>query len=145
MEQVAEVAEVKKVSIRPNTEGMIKTKGGSFHKNDFIGTTLAGLTVAQVKTIAEEVGVDVTKYEHLNAGQQRMTIGNALRKMAPEGSETAGLIADEARAAKEVNAAEAVAKAEAKEAAKQAKADAKAAAKLAKADAKKPAEHHDAK
>jgi Ser-tRNA(Ala) deacylase AlaX len=60
---------------------MVKTAGGSYHKDDFIGTTLAGLTVDQVRVIAVECGLDTDKYAHLNPGQIRMTLGNSLRKM----------------------------------------------------------------
>lgn len=74
--------EVKKTVIRPDTSKMVKAKGGSFHKDDFIGNTLSGLSVDQVKVIATEMGLDVEKYAHLNPGQIRMTLGNALRKLA---------------------------------------------------------------
>lgn len=70
-----------KTTIRPNIANMVKTKGGSYHKDDFIGTTLAGLTVLQVVHIARECGLDTSKYTHLNPGQQRMTLGNQLRKL----------------------------------------------------------------
>lgn len=70
-----------KTTIRPNIANMVKTKGGSYHKDDFIGTTLAGCSVDQVKVIAVEVGVEVGKYAHLNPGQIRMTLGNTLRKL----------------------------------------------------------------
>lgn len=77
-----------KVAIRPNIANMVKTKGGSYHKDDFIGTTLNGLTVSQVKVIATECGLDVSKYAHLNPGQQRMTLGNSLRKLTNMVDET---------------------------------------------------------
>lgn len=70
-----------KAKIRPNIANMIKTPGGSFHKDDIIGNALAGLTPEQVKHIATEIGIDVGKYAHLNNGQQRMTIGGILRKL----------------------------------------------------------------
>jgi uncharacterized membrane protein len=149
-----------KTTIRPNIANMVKTKGGSYHKDDFIGTTLAGLTVAQVKVIATECGLDVSKYEHLNAGQQRMTLGNSLRKLTNMVDETplTGPALDKAMAAnkdaescrdqieelansmketaEEAAAAKEAAKAEAKaakEAAAAAKKAEKAAAKAAKA------------
>lgn len=134
MEQVVEATEVKKVSIRPNTAGMVKTKGGSFHKDDFIGTTLAGLSVAQVKEIAAGLGIEVGKYDHLNAGQQRMTIGNALRKLAAD-EEKANQIAAAADDLKEENEQVAADKVAAKEAAKVEKEAKKAAEKAAKAQA----------
>ena len=70
-----------KAKIRPNIANMIKTPGGSFHKDDAIGNALAGLTLEQVKHIAVETGIDVGKYAYLNNGQQRMTIGGILRKL----------------------------------------------------------------
>jgi len=70
-----------KTTIRPNIKNMIKTPGGSFHKDDTIGNALDGLTLEQVKHIATETGIDVGKYAHLNNGQQRMTIGGILRKL----------------------------------------------------------------
>lgn len=70
-----------KTTIRPNIKNMVKTPGGSFHKDDTIGNALAGLTLTQVKYIATETGIDVGKYAHLNNGQQRMTIGGILRKL----------------------------------------------------------------
>lgn len=137
-----------KTSIRPNIANMVKTKGGSYHKDDFIGSVLAGLTVDQVKAVATECGLDVAKYSHLNPGQQRMTLGNSLRKLTNMVDENglegavldkavdANLAAEKARdqieelaaEMKEANEAAAAEKAAAKE---QAKAE-KAAAKPAK-------------
>lgn len=69
-----------KPKIRPNIANMVKGPGGSYHKDDAIGNLLSGLSVEQVMTIASESGVDVSKYDHLNNGQKRMTIGGILRK-----------------------------------------------------------------
>ena len=80
MEELAQSTEPVKTAIRPNIANMVKTKGGSYHKDDFIGTTLAGLTVEQVLNVGKENGIDISKYAHLNPGQQRMTVGNILRK-----------------------------------------------------------------
>ena len=77
-----------KTTIRPNIANMVKTAGGSFHKADFVGETLNGLTVDQVKEIGAELGLDVGKYSHLNPGQIRMTIGNKLRKTTKDVPET---------------------------------------------------------
>lgn len=74
------MTEVKKTTIRPNTANMVKS-GGSYHKPDFIGLALAGLTVAQVSLVAVAAGLDTAKYAHLNPGQQRMTLGNQMRKL----------------------------------------------------------------
>jgi len=84
-----EATEVKKVAIRPDISKMVKTKSGSYHKDDFIGHALDGLTLAQVKQIAGEVGLDPAKYAHLNNGQQRMTLGSQLRKITAEGADEA--------------------------------------------------------
>ena len=59
----------KKTTIRPNIANMVKTAGGSYHKDDFVGNALAGLTLDQVKNISSEIGLDPSKYEHLNNGQ----------------------------------------------------------------------------
>ena len=75
------IAHPEKTSIRPNVEGMVKTKSGSYHKDDFLGHALDGVTVEQVKQIAVEMGIDTGKYDRLNPGQQRMNIGNRLRAM----------------------------------------------------------------
>ena len=79
-----------KAKIRPNISDMVKTAGGSFHKDDFIGNALAGLALAQVIHIAQECGIVAVKYNHLNNGQIRMTLGGVLRKLTklpevPEG------------------------------------------------------------
>lgn len=81
--------------IRPDVSKMIKTATGSYHKDDFVGSALAGLSVAQVLLVAVAVGLDDSKYSHLNPGQQRMTLGNQLRRMCAhfveEGLEGAAL------------------------------------------------------
>ena len=149
-------ATAEKARIRPNTANMVKTKGGSYFKDDFIGTTLNGLTVDQVKVIATECELDVGKYSHLNPGQQRMTLGNRLRALvamqSEDGLEGEALdaalasnktaeelrdrIEDMATGMKQANVEAAANAKEAKEAAKAAKAaaakEAKAAAKAAK-------------
>jgi len=150
MEQAQETT---KTAIRPDTSKMVKAKGGSFHKDDFLGHALAGLSVEQVKSIANTVGVEVSKYEHLNPGQQRMTIGNKLRALTKDVDENGldGAALDKAVAAnvesekirdqisvlaEEMKEAGAAAKAEAaaaKEAAKAEKAEAAAAKKAAAA------------
>lgn len=134
-----------KAKIRPNTEGMVKGKGGSFHKDDFVGTNLAGLTIDQVKAIATDIGIDAAKYDHLNVGQQRMNLGNRIRPLVTHKDgqkEEAGEaidanrdrvveMADGFRAANESAAAEAAA---AKEAEKAERAAAKKPAKVKVSD-----------
>ena len=140
-----------KAKIRPNISNMIKTPDGSFHKDDFIGNVLAGLTLAQVIHIARECGIDTTKYGHLNNGQIRMTLGGVLRKLTklPEFGfdRTADQMDSDDKAAavraqittlagdfRDANKAADAARIAEKEAAIKAKADAKAAAKLEKVE-----------
>jgi hypothetical protein len=140
-----------KARIRPNVANMVKSSGGSFHKDDFIGNALAGLNLEQVKTIAADLGLDPSKYSHLNNGQQRMALGNSLRKMAgalePSGWPADGGLKDEfvmardrieaaASSFREQNAADKAANDQLKA---NAKAE-KAAAKAAKTSKKKVAE-----
>lgn len=115
-----------KTSIRPDVSKMIKTANGSYHKDDALGHALAGLTVDQVKTIGTDLGVEVGKYAHLNPGQQRMNIGNALRRISAD-PEALEKIVNLAGTFKEGNAAKAEAEAAEKAAAKAAKAAEKAA------------------
>jgi hypothetical protein len=146
----AETTAVEKTRISPKIEDMVKTKSGSFHKDDFIGGTLDGLNIDQVKEIAKELGLDANKYDHLNVGQQRMNLGNRLRAMTArnEGhSEEAAATVDKARDTVEsmadgfraTNEAEAAAEAETKAAAK-AKAEKAAAAKPSKVKEPAPIE-----
>ena len=72
---------VAKARIRPNITNMVKGPNGSYHKDDVIGNVLAGLSVDQVLFIATECGVDISKYDNLNNGQKRMTVGGILRKL----------------------------------------------------------------
>lgn len=140
---MTETTATEKTRISPKTETMVKTKDGSFHKDDFVGSTLAGLNIDQVKAIAAELGIEANKYDHLNVGQQRMNIGNRLRALTAHKDgmkEEAAAKIDENRdtadrmatAFRETNAAAAEVAAKEAEAAKEAKAAAKAAAKPAK-------------
>lgn len=150
------MTEVKKTTIRPDTANMTKTPGGNFHKPDYIGNALAGLTVVQVLAIAVAVGLNADKYSHLNPGQQRMTLGNSLRKLTnivevplidgkPD-QKTVDLneaayavrttVEDMAEAAREANEAAKQAKANEKAALAESKKAAKDAAAKAKTEAK---------
>lgn len=56
----------------------------SKHNNDIVAQALNGLSLETVYDIAQEmteihVTDLLTKYEHLNAGQQRMSLGNRIR------------------------------------------------------------------
>lgn len=79
MEATTEVTA--KAKIRPNIANMVKGPNGGYHKGDVIGNVLAGLSVVQVLFIATECGVDISKYDNLNNGQKRMTVGGILRKL----------------------------------------------------------------
>lgn len=79
MEATTEVTA--KAKIRPNVANMVKGPNGSYHKDDVIGNVLAGLSVVQVLFVATECGVDISKYDNLNNGQKRMTVGGILRKL----------------------------------------------------------------
>ncbi len=43
-----------------------------------------GLDLAALAAVASEYGIDASAYSHLNAGQQRMNVGNRLRKLVPK-------------------------------------------------------------
>ena len=79
MEATTEVTA--KARIRPNIANRVKGPNGSYHKGDVIGNVLSGLSVDQVLFIATECGVDISKYDNLNNGQKRMTVGGILRKL----------------------------------------------------------------
>lgn len=133
-ETQAPTAEPAKTVIRPDISKMVKTAGGSYHKDDFIGNALVGLTVEQVKEVGKEVGIDVSKYDHLNPGQQRMNVGNALRRIAAN-EEAAEKIAAKAAIFKQANAEAAEKESKAKAEAKARKEAEKAAAEQARKDA----------
>ncbi len=147
---------VAKTTIRPNTENYVTAKSGTGKRtqriDDFVARTLDGKTLAEVESGAQSLGIE-NKWGHLNPGQQRMLIGNALRQAtrrtkeplsesaitavfgepaAPYDEEAAAKAKAEAAAKRE---ADAKAKAEAK-AKKAEEAAAKKAAKEAEAAAK---------
>ena len=52
----------------------------SLHNGDIIAIALLGMTVDEVKEVADSMGVeDTNKYDALNIGQQRMNLGNRIR------------------------------------------------------------------
>lgn len=145
-EQAVETATPAKTVIRPNLKNYIRAKSGSGKRShridDLTARTLAGKSLDEIKSGSNLLGIDSTKWSHLNAGQQRMLIGNAIRKLLQDEknplSEQAlkdvfGAPAEPYDAEKA--AAEAAAAAEKKAAAKAEK-EAKAAAKAAEAAAK---------
>lgn len=48
---------------------------------DSVAEALKGADFTHLKALAVELGIDVAKYDNLNPGQQRMNIGNRLRKL----------------------------------------------------------------
>ena len=78
-----EGTEVEKTRIRPDLSRYVRDKSGNGKRthrtDDFVARTLAGKSVEAIKQGAALLGIDVAKWEHLNPGQQRMLIGNALR------------------------------------------------------------------
>lgn len=83
-EQTEQAAvEQTKTVIRPDLKRYVRDKSGNGKRthriDDFVARTLAGKSLDVIKASANLLGVDVAKWEKLNAGQQRMLIGNALR------------------------------------------------------------------
>lgn len=78
-----EAVEETKTRIRPDLSRYVPDKSGSGKKtnriDDFVARTLAGKTLEAIKQGATLLSIDHAKWEHLNVGQQRMLIGNALR------------------------------------------------------------------
>src|SRR5262245_49174701 len=72
-----------KVRIRPDLGRYIRAKSGNGKRtqrtDDFIARTLDGKTIDAIKEGATKLGVDFSKWNDLNIGQQRMLIGNKLR------------------------------------------------------------------
>jgi len=133
-------------------DNMTRTKSASgsvsYHCGDQVARALTGLNLDHIKSLAADaLGVDVTKYEHLNPGQQRMTLGNVIRNVLRR-DETLGAsfqsvldaVREVAAADRENYALKVEREKEARELAKankkQADVEAKATALQAKADAK---------
>lgn len=75
-----------KTVIRPKLENYVKAKSASGKRShrtdDFVARTLAnGKSLEEIKSAARHVGIDVDKWSELNIGQQRMLIGNKLRRL----------------------------------------------------------------
>lgn len=148
-----------KTAIRPNIENYVTAKSGNGKRthriDDFVARTLDGKTLTEVESGAASLGIE-NKWSHLNPGQQRMLLGNALRQAtrrtkeplsesaitavfgepaAPYDAEAAEAAKKQAAADREAKAAEAKAKKEAAAAEKAAKKEAAEAEKAAKAEA----------
>lgn len=144
--QTTEDAPTKTV-IRPNIKNYVRAKSGAGKRthriDDFTARSLDGKTVEQVLEGGAKLGINVGKWSHLNPGQQRMLVGNAIRNLlnakkdpieeaavtAVFGEPAAPYDAEAAAAAKAAAEEERAAKKAAKEAAA-AEAAAKKAAKL---------------
>jgi len=73
-----------KVVIKPDTSNYTDTRSSagskSQHNGSPVAIALAGMTVDEVKDVADTLGLeDLDRYKHLNAGQQRMNLGNRIR------------------------------------------------------------------
>jgi hypothetical protein len=70
--------------ITPKTKDMHKgvTASGAVSLNcgDLVAQTLEGWPLGNVKDLADHLGIDPAKYDHLNPGQQRMILGSMIRK-----------------------------------------------------------------
>lgn len=142
----AGVEVIGKTVIRPNLDNYVRAKSGNGKRthriDDLTARSLDGKTLEEVVAGGKALGIDVGKWEHLNNGQQRMLIGNAIRKMLSATKEplTEQALRDvfgepaapydaEAAAAAESAAKEAREKAKAEKAEAKAKKDAENAAK----------------
>lgn len=84
--QAVEAAEeAVKTVIRPDLKRYIRDKSGkgkrTHRTDDFVARTLAGKEIDAVLQGATLLGIDHAKWAHLNVGQQRMLVGNALRHL----------------------------------------------------------------
>lgn len=134
-----------KTIIRPNIKNYVRAKSGTGKRthriDDFTARSLDGKTVEQVLKGGAKLGVDVAKWSHLNPGQQRMLVGNAIRnllnsKKDPIEEEAVTAVFGEPAAPYDAEAvAAAKAAAEEQRAAKKAAKEAEKAAKAAAAEA----------
>lgn len=58
---------------------------GSVSCGDEVAVALAGAKFEALVEFAKTVGIDTSKYDHLNPGQKRMNIGNKLRTLVRKG------------------------------------------------------------
>ena len=91
--------------------------GGSISCGDEVATALAGVDHEALFQFAATVGIDVAKYDHLNAGQKRMNVGNRLRNLVKKGEVEVATLAALPRAPEPVKATKEAANAEEAEAA----------------------------
>ncbi|MDV7391590.1 hypothetical protein RZS08_09565 [Arthrospira platensis SPKY1] len=81
--------------------------GGSISCGDEVATALAGVDHEALFEFANSVGVETAKYDHLNAGQKRMNVGNRLRNLVKKGEVTVEQLAALPRAPEPVKATKA--------------------------------------
>ena len=86
--------------------------GGSISCGDEVATALAGVDHEALFQFAATVGIDVAKYDHLNAGQKRMNVGNRLRNLVKKGGVEVATLAALPRAPEPVKATKEAANAE---------------------------------
>lgn len=152
-EAVTEAAAPAKTVIRPDLNRYVRAKSGNGKRthriDDFTARSLNGKTVDEVVAGGAKLGIDTAKWAHLNPGQQRMLVGNAIRHLLIAkkdpitedqvsevfGEPAAPYDADAAAAAKAAADAEKAAKKAAKEQAAAEAAEKKAAAAAAPGDA----------
>ena len=82
--------------------------GGSISCGDEVATALAGVDHEALFQFATTAGIDVAKYDHLNAGQKRMNVGNRLRNLVKKGEVEVAALAALPRAPEPVKAVKAV-------------------------------------
>lgn len=58
---------------------------GSVSCGDEVAVALAGAKFEALVEFAKTMGIDTSKYDHLNPGQKRMNIGNKLRTLVRKG------------------------------------------------------------
>lgn len=85
MNETTEAPASTKTTIRPDLSKYVRAKSGSGKRtqrtDDFVARTLDGKTLHEVLNGAGQLGIDTGKWSHLNNGQQRMLVGNALRHL----------------------------------------------------------------
>lgn len=146
-DQTVEAAAPAKTVIRPDLNRYVRAKSGNGKRthriDDFTARSLDGKTVEQVLEGGAKLGINTAKWSHLNPGQQRMLVGNAIRnllnaKKDPIEEAAVTAVFGEPSAPYDAEAAAAAkAKAEEEKAAKKAAKEAEKAAKEAAAQAAK--------
>lgn len=83
--QTTEAAAPAKTVIRPDLNRYVRAKSGNGKRthriDDFTARSLNGKTVEEVVAGGAKLGIDTAKWAHLNPGQQRMLVGNAIRHL----------------------------------------------------------------